>query len=109
MRKIIASISALMAIGFAVALANAEDTNSMQQPGTLGNDSGSVTSEASKNLDEAAQSTDKMTKTCTDSNGVTYHPGKKGFDHCVSQLKKAEKSNEQMGNGWHDCAAHQQP
>jgi hypothetical protein len=153
MKKFIAATSAFMVIGFAVALANADDmsntttkdskTTTEQQPGTMGSgssdttgntgsiNSGDTSTESSKSTTTTSKSSAgtmgsgssdtansnmgssdtgsstsamntssdkwKHAKTCTDSNGTTFYKGKKGFDRCVSQMKKAEKNRDQMG------------
>jgi hypothetical protein len=145
MKKLIGTVCALTAFGFAAAIANADDTASTTSQDTSSSmeksmDTASRSAEeaeksageaqksaekARKNVDEASKSMDsqsagtmgsdssmsssesttkttestkwKNAKTCTDAEGVTYHRGKKGFDNCVAQMKRAHKKDEQMG------------
>lgn len=78
MRKLIAILSGVSAIGFAVALAN---TNPNTDP-QAGNDSSGSQSASST-------TTTTTTKTCTDDNGVTYYRGHTGFDDCMVEQSNA--------------------
>jgi hypothetical protein len=107
MKKIIATACVSAIFGFVVALANAEDTTSAsdtsdssmsQQAGQAANpnDSSAPFSHESSTT-TTTTSKWKDTKTCTDSDGVTYYRGKKGYKHCVTaQAAKKNAKKEQM-------------
>lgn len=73
MRRLIAIVSGICAIGFAVALANTSDNTDTSQSQTT-------------------TTTTSSAKTCTDDNGVTYYRGHSGFDTCMSQMKKSNQN-----------------
>jgi hypothetical protein len=123
MKRLIAVISAVAAIGFAVALANTSDVNTSSSgtsdvheqsagihggdlsgtPGDMSGTAGGTTSDTTgttpgTTTKGATTSSDRWStaRTCTDENGVTFYKGRTGFDGCVSKMRKMEKKD-QMG------------
>lgn len=126
MKRLIAIVSTGMAIGFAIALANAQDSSmsgsdtmsspgvSQQQPGTAGNmDTGSA--DTSKDMSTATETMTKETKTkksektaktdywksaksCTDDQGVSHRRGTKAFKSCVEKKRQQEQMGGTMGS-----------
>lgn len=111
MRKLIATVSIALSVVFALALANADDTTSSnQQPGTsdttTSTDTSNTTSNATTGSDTSANPSNpsmggttssaqdqlKNAKSCTDANGITYHPKQKGFNNCIKAMKKQMES-----------------
>lgn len=120
MKRIIAMLSTGMAIGFALALAYADDTtrsnngsadtsinqpgempgtifatpgmeeDSMEQPGQTGDTS---TTTAPKGEKQASKPMD-TSKTCIDAAGVIHRAGTEAFNKC---LKEKEKTHKEMG------------
>jgi hypothetical protein len=117
MRKLIAVLSIVSALGFAVALAGTNDPSSQNPSQDTSASSGNMqgSSEMSGTAESPSSDTSKMqeqtqpsetskkptkdkwssAKSCTDDSGVTYQKGKTGFQACVDKMRKAEK--EQMG------------
>jgi hypothetical protein len=113
MKKFIALVSVSLCFGFALALANTEDSamnrdsasdtsnvssESQQQAGSAGISSDSQTTGSNMQGDTSqaqAPSDSKMAKSCTDERGSTYRMGQKGFKECVQSEKS--KHHEQMG------------
>src|SRR5579885_1754192 len=120
MRKLIAILSVISALGFAAALAATNDTSNSNpsdqgqsasdMSGTAGentsagnpsasNPSDTTSQEKSSDQSSTTSSTSKKSdkwskaKKCTDENGVTYYKGKTGFQACVDKMRK----HEQMG------------
>jgi hypothetical protein len=94
MKKIIASVCTLAAIGFAVALANA-DENTPSAGTTASTDTTTTQTDSSGNK-MSSTSKWKNVKTCTDSDGITYYRGKQGYENCTAQMKKPSKKSDQM-------------
>lgn len=88
MKKIIAVASLTACMGFAIAIANATDSAS-QQAGTAAESTDSMPETTSDSTDRWASA-----RTCTDDNGVTTTRGKTGFDACVDQMRKKDRRNE---------------
>jgi hypothetical protein len=87
MRRLFAISSAILSIGFVVALANAGDA--MESPRASSDETG-MTATASPDDDQAgtqakksSKKYSKSSKTCT-MNGVTYKKGEPGFESCRS-------------------------
>jgi hypothetical protein len=82
MKKVIAVGSVTMMAGFALALANADDSTYS-------------TSQGLSNSNTVAQNT------CIDNNGVTFHRGDKGFADCQKQVGQMSGTagNADLGNG----------
>lgn len=115
LRKLIALCSVSFGIAFAVALANANDGDSMsstdsvnQQAGTSGMDATKSTPTTPGMTGDADINTRtevirenhwKTAKTCTDDQGVTYKRGKKGFQTCVDNMRRKEQMSGEMGTG----------
>ena len=115
MKKLIAIASSSLAIGFAVAIANAEDTSSRSSSTTIHQQAGSTGSKGqgpSDTIDSAPDHSDsavapsagtaangsdswKTTKSCVDKAGTTFFRGQKGFNDCQSWARK--QSRDQMG------------
>ncbi len=81
MKKLIATISGISAIGFAVALANTSNIETQANSDASGTDSAQTTT-----------TTTSTTKTCTDDNGVTYYKGHTGFDDCITEMKNSRSA-----------------
>ena len=112
-RKNITLVSLSLAAIFAFALANADDYSTKSTDTTTKSVTGSSDSSSSGSMDQQAGKagssdsmsapSDSMSKpqasapsTCTDSNGVLYRKGSKGFDHCL-QEKPSSGAIEQQG------------
>ena len=115
MKKFIALISVSLTFGFALALANTEDsalnrdstsetsTEANQQGGSAGVSSDSNSQNTGSNMQgdtspispNSKMSESKMSRSCTDEKGVMLRPGQKGFKECL-QTEKG-KHSEQMG------------
>ena len=103
MKKIIASFCAMSALGFAVALANADD-NAMSAPQAPSAQAApaatteSTTAQTDENGNRVSSTSKwKNMKSCTDAEGITYYRGKKGYESCATAMKKSVKKSEQMG------------
>lgn len=112
MKRIIAMLSTGMAIGFALALAYADDTTrsnnssdtSVSQPGempgtifaTPGMEEESDMEQPGQTGDSGKQASKPMdtSKTCIDSAGVIHRAGTEAFSKC---LKDKEKTHKEMG------------
>jgi hypothetical protein len=109
MKKIIASACAVMAVSLASVLAHADDSMTPSNNNDSMHSDSAVTPPASATTESTVSKTDsmgnKMTstskwknmKTCTDTDGITYYRGKKGYDNCLAQMKKSSKKDQMSG------------
>ena len=106
MRKFITLTSVGLSIGFAVALANADDKSdfsrseestisSEQQPGATGTNPTHPTNPSNPTT-TTTQKEWTSADTCVDKDGATWHRGDKNFTSCVKWTEKHKKSD-QMG------------
>jgi hypothetical protein len=118
MKQTIKVASIGMIVGFAIALANANDnmSSTTQQPGTSGSTTSESTTKTESNTSGAMGSDTtgagtmgnttgsatgsttgtvdwKSMKSCTDQNGVTYRKNEKGFKECINWMKKNHKGD----------------
>lgn len=117
MKKLIALVSFCLSFGFALALANTEDSAMNRDSGTESSDAndqanqqgGSAGISGENNpqnpgtnmqgdtgsMSDPKMSDSRMPKTCTDDKGAILRPGQKGFKECTHLEKN--KHPEQMG------------
>jgi len=101
MKKIITFACAVTAISFSAVLAHADDSTSNSGDASLHSTAPVTTESTTQTTDETGNkmtSTSKWKnmKTCTDSDGVTYYRGKKGYSSCVTAMKKNSAKKDQM-------------
>ncbi len=100
MRKTLSITSLGLMLGFAIALANANEstspsrTNNGSTPGQVGetppDSPDSSTMGTSSDAGSRVTEIDNM-RSCTDRNGVTYRKGESGFKNCITWIKEQRK------------------
>lgn len=110
-KKLIAVVSTSMILGFAIALANAEDSTTgygngssnvdqrqqqpqqPQQPGVAGSEAGGAPAGSPPGSIDAMTSKGpgwKEASTCIDENGNTLKRGEEGFESCIQRMRRQE-------------------
>lgn len=111
MKKLITLTCVALSAVFAVMLANADDTQSGDMGGTMGETTpmqpsdtttmGEPSRPAAPMTEEKQAMTEdrwKTAKTCTDESGKSYRRGKPGFKACVDEMRRKEQMSGMMGS-----------
>jgi hypothetical protein len=107
MKRTLAVASVTLSIGFIVALALSNPSNAatgesdMSQPGVAAQPESDMQTETGEKIVRDAEYWKKL-RTCTDSKGVKYSRGQKGFDSCLSYMKKQSAKEQLGGEAAHD-------
>ena len=108
MKKLVTLVSITFCIGFAIALANAEDTSAPKDSGTealAAEQAGTAAPLASadsaksesKETTKTTKTEAKNSKSCTNDSGTTLYRGDKGFKQCLQAMKKGKHSEQMSG------------
>ncbi|HCM39804.1 MAG: hypothetical protein A2X97_15015 [Bdellovibrionales bacterium GWA1_52_35] len=85
MKNIIAILSTGIVIGFALALANAEEPTYRPLPDQEQNSESSY--ESSESTEQSQSQSMTLSTTCTDPSGRVYEKGSEGFNECMNKMR----------------------